>query len=51
MIYKIAIVGFLAFVGVICYACAVVASIADDEEKEMWDNLWIDPDDDDTKDA
>ena len=41
MIYKIAFVGFLAFVGAVCYTCSVVASMADDENERMMRDLWI----------
>lgn len=42
MIYKIAAIGFLAFVAAVCYTCSVVASMADDEYEEMTRDLWID---------
>ena len=42
MIYKIAFVGFLAFVGAVCYTCSVVASMADDENERMMRDAWID---------
>lgn len=41
MIYKIAAIGFLAFVGAICYTCSVVAKMADEEYEEMTRDLWI----------
>ena len=42
MIYKIAAIGFLAFVGAVCYTCSVVASMADDENERMMRDAWID---------
>ena len=41
MIYKIAAIGFLAFVGAICYTCSVVAKIADEENERMMRDAWI----------
>ena len=41
MIYKIAFVGFLAFVGAICYTCSVVAKLADEENERMMRDAWI----------
>ena len=41
MIYKIAFVGFLAFVGAICYTCSVVAGMADEENERMMRDAWI----------
>lgn len=41
MIYKIAAIGFLAFVGAICYTCSVVAGMADEEHERMMRDLWI----------
>ena len=56
MIYKIAAIGFLAFVGAVCYTCSVVASMADDENERMMRDLWIEQsknqnDQTDSKDA
>ena len=41
MIYKIAFVGFLAFVGAVCYTCSVVAKLADEENERMMRDAWI----------
>lgn len=41
MIYKIAFVGFLAFVGAVCYTASVVAGMADEEHERMMRDLWI----------
>lgn len=41
MIYKIAAIGFLVFVGAICYTCSVVASMADEENERMMRDAWI----------
>ena len=41
MIYKIAAIGFLAFVGAICYTCSVVAGMADEENERMMRDAWI----------
>ena len=41
MIYKIAAIGFLAFVGAICYTCSVVAKLADEENERMMRDAWI----------
>ena len=40
MIYKIAAIGFLAFVGAICYTCSVVAKMADEENERMMMDAW-----------
>lgn len=39
MIFKIILVGFILFMFVMCYSCVVVAKMAEEEEKGMWDNL------------
>lgn len=41
MIYKIAAVCFLVFVGAICYTASVVAGMADEEHERMMRDLWI----------
>ena len=57
MIYKIAFVGFLAFVGAICYTCSVVAGMADEENERMMRDAWnqtqnqTETDSEDTPDA
>lgn len=41
MIYKIAIAGFVLFVGAVCYTCSVVAKMADEENERMMRDAWI----------
>lgn len=40
MIYKIAGIGFLLFVAAVCYTCAVISGMADEEQEEMLRDLW-----------
>lgn len=43
MIYKLAAIGFGLFVLSLCYCLAVVAKMADEEEKEMLRDLMKEP--------